>query len=478
MSLFKIQLMAYGEQDYYLTGNPQISFFKKVYRRHTHFSKETINIPFIKDGSASKFDSHFKAKIPRMGELLSRLNLEMDVTCIRTGDTNINRTVCSVDNFTNSLIKHSQIKINDYKIEEYISQWRQVKHELLNKSRNKQNILSSSTHGGRETYLNTLVYDPTALVTSPDRVFISNEERLGGFCPLVCSGSIYTADDTDTGVTGINAIEYGFLNPAPTPRITKKLLYDFDFWFTRNIGMALPVVCLFNNEIILEFDTESKENVVGNIGDLSIDKMLLNGEFIHLYGDEKRKFTNSSHEYLIEQLQYKDKIATTNSTEDILPIQTVNINNFTHPIKFLTWVVQNKGTSGANPAQGPCYFVSMTKSNLYGDDGIGGEFNLELNGVEYYRNNPMVYNTRYNPFKLCGVVPDLDRIGIHSFCLNPFELQPSGTCNMSKIKDKKMKFRFANNNLDTIRNKKLFIFAVNYNIFQINTNGMGGLLFV
>jgi hypothetical protein len=235
---------------------------------------------------------------------------------------------------------------------------------------------------------------------------------------------------------------------------------------------------LFNNEIILEFDTETKENLLGSLGDLTIDKMLLNGEFIHLYGDEKRKFTNSSHEYLIEQLQYKDKITTTNSTEDILPIQTVNINNFTHPIKFLTWVVQNKGTSGANPAQGPCYFVSMTKSNLYGDDGIGGEFNLELNGVEYYRNNPMVYNTRYNPFKLCGVVPDLDRIGLHSFCLNPFELQPSGTCNMSKIKDKKMKFRFANNNLDTIRNKKLFIFAVNYNIFQINTNGMGGLLFV
>ena len=322
MSLFKIQLMAYGEQDYYLTGNPQISFFKKVYRRHTHFSKETINIPFIKDGGSSKFDSHFKAKIPRMGELLSRLNLEIDVTCFQSATPITDKTVCSVDNFTNSLIKHSQIKINDYKIEEYISQWRQVKHELLNKSRNKHNMLSSPLHGGRETYLNTLISDAVNPLPQPDRVFISNEDRLDGFCPLVCTGSIYT-DSPDPNVN-VTVLEYGFLNPAPTPRITKKLLYDFDFWFTRNIGMALPVVCLFNNEIILEFDTESKENVVGNIGDLSIDKMLLNGEFIHLYGDEKRKFTNSSHEYLIEQLQYKDKITTTNSTEVILHIQIVD----------------------------------------------------------------------------------------------------------------------------------------------------------
>jgi len=465
--------MAYGEQDYYLTGNPQISFFKKVYRRHTHFSKETINLPFIKDGSSSKFDSHFKAKIPRMGELLSRLNLEIDVTCGKGNNGNL----YSVDNFTNSLIKHSQIKINDYKIEEYISQWRQVKHELLNKSRNKHNMLSSPLYGGLETYINTdtdidVLVDGVGSKTNLERKFISNEDRLGGFCPLICTGSVY--NDTGTDQLTINELGFRITNPS----IKKKLLYDFDFWFTRNIGMALPVVCLFNNEIILEFDTETKENLLGSLGDLTIDKMLLNGEFIHLYGDEKRKFTNSSHEYLIEQLQYKDKITTTNSTEDILPIQTVNINNFTHPIKFLTWVVQNKGTSGANPGQGPCYYVSMTTSNLYGEDGIGGEFNLEFNGVEYYRNNPMIYNTRYNPFKLCGVVPDLDRIGLHSFCLNPFELQPSGTCNMSKIKDKKMKFRFANNNLDTIRNKKLFIFAVNYNIFQINTNGMGGLLFV
>ena len=37
-----MQLVAYGAQDVYLTGNPQITFFKVVYRRHTNFSMESI----------------------------------------------------------------------------------------------------------------------------------------------------------------------------------------------------------------------------------------------------------------------------------------------------------------------------------------------------------------------------------------------------------------------------------------------------
>tara|TARA_B100000787_G_C16187855_1_gene295712 strand:- start:183 stop:1607 length:1425 start_codon:yes stop_codon:yes gene_type:complete len=474
MSVFKIQLMAYGEQDYFLTGNPQISYFKKVYRRHTHFSKETIDLPFIKDGFTTKFDSHFKANIPRMGELLSRLHLELDI--LGTCGSNSNYTV---NNFTNSLIKHSQIKINEFVIEESLSQWRQIKHELKHKSKDHNNIRSSELYGGKITSLNLTSeggthYDGTSFIYSGPREFISNEARLGGFCPLIFDGKILTNDQWDADGTDAPVSVGG----ADGDLIHKKIIYDFDFWFTRNIGMALPVVCLFNNEIILEFDTEKELDLLGNLNALKIEKILLKGEYIHLYGDEKRRFTNSSHEYLIEQLQYKDKLTTTTSLEDPLPQQVVNVNSFNHPIKFLTWVIQNKGPQGQNAGAGPCYFVSMTKSNLYGEDGTEGDFTLELNGVESYRNSPMIYYTRYSPYKLCGIVPDLDRIGLYSFCLNPFENQPSGTCNMSKLRDTKLKFVFSNNNLETIRNKKLFIFAVNYNVFQINTNGMGGLLFI
>ena len=42
-----LQLVAYGAQDIYLTGNPQITFFKVVYRRHTNFALETIRNTFV-----------------------------------------------------------------------------------------------------------------------------------------------------------------------------------------------------------------------------------------------------------------------------------------------------------------------------------------------------------------------------------------------------------------------------------------------
>ena len=458
MTIYKIQLMAYGEQDYFLTGNPQISFFKKIYRRHTHFSREKLDINFVKDGGTSKFGNHFKAMIPRKGELLSGLSLEIDITCRNNGNSSY-----TVNSFTNSLIKYSRIKINEHPIEEYISQWRQIKHELTHKSNDEYNYMSSETNGGKQTDFN--------FTRDTNRTYISSEDMLVGFSPIIVGGST-SLDEYKRPGDPRNTIGNG-------TDLKKKLFYNFDFWFTRNIGMALPIVCLYNNEIMLEFDTEKKEELIGtdNINTLLIDKMTLKGDFIHLYGDEKRRFTNSSHEYLIEQLQYKDRETTNTSTDVSLPSQTVNINNFSHPIKYITWAVQNKGTNNSNKGMGPCYFVSMTNSNMYGNDGTLGSFNITLEGYDSYRNMPMIYFTRHNTKKLCGVVPPLDRIGLFSFCLNPFDSQPSGTCNMSKIRDKKLQFVFSNNNIENISNKKFFVFAVNYNVLKINSNGMGGLLF-
>ena len=458
MTIYKIQLMAYGEQDYFLTGNPQISFFKKIYRRHTHFSKEKLDINFRKNGGTSKFGSHFKAMIPRKGELLCGLGLEIDITCNNAGSS------YTVNSFTNSLIKHAMIKINEHKIEEYISQWRQIKHELTHKSIDEYNYMSSETCGGKQTVFN--------FIRDTNRTYISNEDMLEGFAPLIVGGATsldeFHADKVDgnTRNTIGNNID-----------LKKKLLYNFDFWFTRNIGMALPIVCLHNNEIMLEFDTEKFEELKGNVGTLTINKIKLKGDFIHLYGDEKRRFTNSSHEYLIEQLQIKDKLVTNTGTDESLQPQIVNINSFNHPVKYITWAVQNKTIANGNQGQGPCYFVSMTNSSMYGNDGTLGSFNIQLNGVSTPKNMPMVYFTRHNPKHLCGVVPLLDRIGMTSFCLNPLDSHPSGTCNMSKIRDKKLEFVFSNNKIGTVSNKSLFVFAVNYNVLKINNNGMGGLLF-
>ena len=89
----------------------------------------------------------------------------------------------------------------------------------------------------------------------------------------------------------------------------------------------------------------------------------------------------------------------------------------------------------------------------------------------------MIYCTRLYPKELCKNIPYLDRIGFYSFSLEPFEHQPSGTCNMSKIRHKSIDLKISNMHLDTVRNKKLFVFAVSYNVLTIG-NGISGLLFI
>ena len=72
-----MQLVAYGAQDIYLTGNPQITFFKVVYRRHTNFAMESIEQTF---NGAAQLGQKFSCTIARNGDLLGQVNLEMDVT--------------------------------------------------------------------------------------------------------------------------------------------------------------------------------------------------------------------------------------------------------------------------------------------------------------------------------------------------------------------------------------------------------------
>ena len=65
-----MQLVAYGAQDIYLTGNPQITFFKVVYRRHTNFSMECIEQTF--NGTAG-FGARVSCNIARHGDLVTNI---------------------------------------------------------------------------------------------------------------------------------------------------------------------------------------------------------------------------------------------------------------------------------------------------------------------------------------------------------------------------------------------------------------------
>ena len=447
-----IQLVSKGPQDFHLTANPQITFFKKVYRRHTNFSFENRRIYF--SGETPTFGSVDSiAKIKKDGDLLGKVYIDSKFTA-----TTSKKGAYTINHFGNSLVKKVELEIGGYIIDTLHSQWLQINEELTNNNYRDENSQPiSDSNGGLFTGFN--------FTHDLQQKKIKMEDRVCGNCPLVFGGNIHN------GSLGSDVGTY-----------SKRFYVPLAFWFTKNPGMYLPLLSLYSHDVKLKFNFEESYNLIGDSTHLtspSID-IKLYGEFYHLDVDEKRRFSQSNHEYLIEQVQLNNNgpTKTTTSINSDISTQLEEVNydiDFSHPIKYLTWVIANEGsasnTVSNNSGQGPCYFVSLCSNSIYGNDGHDGGVELQFDGVEREMSMPMIYYTRVLPKKYCHQMPPLDRIGLYSFALNPFDVEPSGTANFSKIYNKNIKIKFANNNTSNITNKNLYIFAVNYNIMII-TNGM------
>lgn len=445
-----IQLYALGPQDFHLTANPQITFFKSVFKRHTNFTKDIRRI-FFSENTPSLGSTETVAKINIDGDLLSNIYLEVDITGTVT---NANVGTFTVNHFGNSLVKKVELEIGGFVIDTHYSQWLQIQDELTFDGNNHSESMSD-TQGGLDVGLNV----STSNHTSYD---INNNNRFNGNCPLIFGG------------TG----KYGSTTNGGT--YTKKIIIPLKFWFTKNPGMYLPISAIYKHEIKLKFSFEKESKLIGSTNITNFkSKIKLFGEFIHLDEDEKRRFSQSNHEYIIEQVQLNNNGPFTTSTtiDPSITTQLTNINyelNFLHPIKYFVWVIVNEGTENNNSGQGPCYFTSLCSNSIYGNDGQDGTVEILLDGIERELDLSMIYYTRLYPKKYCKNIPQLDRIGMYSFALNPFDIEPSGTCNFSKINDKNIKIAFANNTVSSITQKSLYFFAVNYNVFIV-TDGMAAI---
>ena len=435
MVVGSIQIYSIGPQDFYLTGNPQITFFKSVFRRHTRFSSKTERIFFdSQDPSFGSINSN--AKIKKDGDLLGDIFVRADITATCSGDNRY-----TVNHFGNSLIKKVEFLLGKNVIDTQRSPWFQIYDELY--TQNYEDLVETGTSatGGKST-----------TITGTDK--FTTRQRVKGDQPLVFSGS---------------------------STYTKRLYIPLNFWFNKHPGMYLPLVSLYRHEVELNFDLEEASVLIGdntNITNMSVNFQLY-GNFITLDEDEKRKFSQSNHEYIIEQVQMNDgeKGVVTTSSEETNGTELAEISydlKFLHPVKYITWVIVNKGTNGSNSGQGPSYFCSLTNNSNTGNDASLGSGDLYIGGIEREINLKMSYFTRYQPMKYCNNIPSLDRIGFYSFAINPLSNEPSGTCNFSKIKDNFIRLKFSNNTLANIKEKTLHIFAVSYNILVI-TDGMGML---
>ena len=523
-----MQLVAYGAQDVYLTGQPQITYFKVVYRRHTNFSVEPIQQTF--QGNA-EFGRTITCNVNRNGDLITNMYLVAKIKQpVRTDWGWVNK-------LGYAMIENVKVEVGGSKIDEQYGDWLNVWNEL---TRN----------------------------TSQDR---ANDAMIGNVDALT---SMKGAQSDD---------EYTLYVPL-------------QFWFNRNNGLALPLIALQYHDIRVSLKLRCADELVnytsasvpsGVTDDLMKDAYLLI-DYIYLDAEERKRFAQAAHEYLIEQVQFTGD-ETWNSTSAKYRL------NFNHPSKYLVWNTcsskyQEKGqyidwafdgdwkaakdraakkiflaTRSTIEKDGGAYSISFDDSTIEIGDvapeqtitastvlkglldkidaqllfaGSGKDANATLDNVVVLRNeltdddmatlvstitgetnglntqgknfleanqvtvrdyfnystsanctgNPVTkaklqlnghdrfserdgnYFNYVQPYQHFTCTP-CDGINVYSFALKPEDHQPSGTCNFSRIDNTTLNLSLVSGLTGTVK-----IYCVNYNVFRV-MSGMGGLAY-
>ena len=480
-----MQLVAQGTQDKYLTGNPQITYFKVVYRRYTNFSMELIEQQF--NGSVG-FGKNVSCTLSRNGDLIHSMFVKVKLPQVST-DVAGGGMFRWIRNVGEALLKCVEIQIGAVRIDKHYSDWLHIWNEL----------------------------------TMEDRLRPSYQDMVGDI------PSLYRMAYTDAPETMlcnpngcVGDIPYDPEHQASRCTPAKDLTIPLQFWFNRNPGLALPLVSMPYAEVKLVIEFESLNHLCYVRGNVDVPELVdgsLLTNYIYLDNDEKTQFTKKEHEYLIEQLQYS-------GDESILTDQASLRLHFNHPCKELIWVTQKKAFTGAGECHvygGPQPFnytrdwnmnyVEMEDSN---GDGTGRAIGASLTGEddpmyvvsqpgqrvmrvdtlgpgasilaprEPIRDAVLVLNGQDRMAKRAGryfstVQPYQHHTGhvgggkgiyVYSFGLEPEVYQPSGTCNLSRVDNAQLNVSFFDDNTPM----RMKIFATNYNVLKIN-NGMGGLVY-
>jgi hypothetical protein len=437
-----MQLVAYGAQDIYLTGNPQITFFKVVYRRHTNFAMENIQQTF---SGNPEFGKRATAIISRNGDLINSAYLRVSLPSLSVDDVTFNQApspsgggsweVCWTNYIGLALINYVTVEIGGQEIDKHYGLWMYIWQELTMTSEKAQGY----------------------------------KRMVGG-------------NDSSGWLLLGNAFE------------PQELHVPLDFWFNINAGLSLPLIALQYHEVkfIFQFNELAKlvtvvdtatgevlENQYWSIKNLPSSSVAIDlfVDYIYLDTDERRRFAQMSHEYLIEQVQHNE------TSVDVSKSGVVSQRlTFNHPCKELMWVFQRQDNMDNNDWFN---FSSATA----GEEKLGADLLksavLRLNG--HYRFNPKrgpLFFRQWQPFIHHTRIPD-SNLYLYSFALRPEEHQPSGTCNFSRIDNTILEFEMntgvtkspvVDKEYAAPTSALLTVYARNYNVLRI-MSGMGGLAY-
>jgi len=335
------------------------------------------------------------------------------------------------NNLSNSLLKEIEVEIGGQKIDKHYSHWLTTWNELStpNDYGHKAQVTPGGepfSHGGGSRQVNSIKEDNLSF--NHKSATLTNES---------------------------------FLTPT-------KAYIPLKFWFNRNPGLALPLIALQYHEVKIKTKFEEYSNLVTlpNSPD-AVGRVLepLNNsihsnvsfyvQYIYLDTDERRRFAQVSHEYLIEQLQYQT-----------FPDSKIYELNFNHPVKELIWTGKHSNYNSYERQIGNGTPKSMI---------IDNNWLLKLNGHDRFEPRKTSYFTRqqvYEHHSGYGGTTMRDSIAVYSFALKPEEHQPSGTCNFSRIDTAQL----LKDGTWTYVPEPINIYAVNYNVLRI-MSGMGGLAY-
>ena len=449
-----LQLVAYGAQDLYLTGNPQTSLFVTAYKRHTNFSMESIQQFFTGEFG---FGKKIFCNLDRIGDLVSKIFLEIKLPSLDSfgkEDEDGEFTVGWVNSLGFALIDYVELEIGGTVIDKHYGMWMEIWYEL------------STPIGKRKS--------GDILIGKDDQVPDINE-RKGPY----------------------------------------RLYIPLMFWFCRHPGMALPLIALQYQDVRINIQFNRLQYLWNSTnGKLDNDKCLkftdkyidinnasLYVDYIFLENEERKLFVNKKHNYLIEQVQINTQSYETGVTDIIFNM------DFSHPVKEIFWIIQNtyvleqtskneimRGNeifnfsdrpyaSGLSPLVGPGgeYYNRNTPygSGVPADPMEGAEIQFEGQPRVQYRDSS--FYRLVQPFQYHTNSPN-SFIYMYSFALNPEEIQPSGACNFSRLDHVDMRIKLVSNNKGTtieetyLIEPRINMFALNYNILQI-ASGMAGLAY-
>jgi hypothetical protein len=519
-----MQLVAYGAQDIYLTGNPQITFWKVSYKRHTNFSMESIEQTF---NGAADWGRKVTCTISRNGDLISRVYLQATLPRVNVTGAQQFRWLNWLGHV---MVKQVEVEIGGQRIDRHYGDWLHIWNEL-------------SQSAGHASGYASMVGNVPRLV----QPISGNPSSLGSSAPLAANQMAFGEADLGSSI----------------PETT--LYIPLEFWFCRNPGLALPLIALQYHEVKVNLEFREAQGCYWYNGANSapfsppaLKAASLYVDYVYLDTDERRRFAQTSHEYLIEQLQFTGA-ESVNSTSNKIKL------NFNHPVKELIWVVQpssNVDVASTAAVGGPQWFnytdaldstpFSGTPASPYGEGlvgsdngnsmtqllnnsgtatsagpGVGLNFSgidtnyainsnsnasttvhnvanvalataysvglasaaylldrgnnpvasakIQLNGHDRFSERDGRYFNLVQPYQHHTNCPATG-INVYSFGLKPEEHQPSGTCNMSRIDNATLQLTLTARSVAGARSCQVRVYATNYNVLRI-MSGMGGLAY-